>query len=165
MPTKLGGGVTFNLKLNQKVVLKTPPYVFEGGTPNINGACGLLASINYLNFLGYKALRLQTIKMHFFFKKSILNVYVKDLVFIPKLSSNYLFHKNPVFLFINNKHSHDVSHHLNLFNLAIRSGFQCNQPLIEGGLKTHTVSRASYCMYNCFRCIRGFILNLKRNNF
>jgi cysteine desulfurase/selenocysteine lyase len=55
-PTRFGGG-TVDRVTAEGFTLKGLPYRLEGGTPNISGAIGLGAAAEYLDALGWDALR------------------------------------------------------------------------------------------------------------
>lgn len=119
------------------------PYKFEPGTPNIAGAIGLGAAIDYLQAMGMEAIR--TIGRD-------LTEYAMDIlqdengvdVYGPKDTK----HRVELISFnIGNVHAHDVASILNDYGVAIRSGHHCAQPLMRR-LGVPATSRASMYVYN-----------------
>ena len=53
MPPFLGGGDMIKSVTFEKTLYNDLPYKFEGGTPDISGAIGLGAAIDYVNSLGF----------------------------------------------------------------------------------------------------------------
>ena len=51
-PMRYGGGANSRFDINGNVLLQVTPHKFEAGTPNIAGALGLAAAINYLSDIG-----------------------------------------------------------------------------------------------------------------
>ena len=55
MPPWQGGGSMINTVTFEETTYNEVPYRFEAGTPNIAGAVGLGAAIDYLNQIGFEA--------------------------------------------------------------------------------------------------------------
>lgn len=117
------------------------PWKFEAGTPNVEGAVGLSAAIDYLSKVG-----LSEIQKH----EEELSVYAMEKLneikgFKPVFNGTL---KNGVISFnMVGAHSHDVAYILDEFAVAIRSGHMCCQPLMRR-LGMQSIARASFYLYN-----------------
>lgn len=119
------------------------PYKFEAGTPNVAGAIGLAAAIDYLQRLGMENVRQHEIELTAYALEALGQV--KDLmIFGPRdpqirggvLSFNFL-----------DVHPHDVGTILDQEGVAIRAGHHCCQPLMKW-LDVPATARASFYIYN-----------------
>ena len=128
------------------------PQKFEAGTPNIAGAIGLGAAIDYL-----RALDLEAIANY----EQYLLTYATDAL---KALPGYKIigtaeHKVPVISFINDKiHSHDIGTIVDAEGIALRSGHHCAMPLMDF-YGVAATSRMSLSFYNTTeeidRCIKA----------
>lgn len=119
------------------------PWKFEPGTPNIAGAIGLGAAIDYLEKIG-----MQTIHEY---EQAI----VADL--LPKLQQiegltiygpqNPAEHTAVIAFNLDHLHPHDVASALDMQGIAVRAGHHCAQPLIKE-LGCFATARASFYFYN-----------------
>ncbi|MBI2137580.1 cysteine desulfurase [Candidatus Woesearchaeota archaeon] len=132
------------------------PWKFEAGTPNMAGAAGMSAAIDYLNRLGMDSV--------FSHGKGITAYAAKRLeeiggieVYGPPLSR-----KGAVISFnLRGVHPHDVSSILDSEGVAIRGGHHCAMPLM-GLLGVSGTSRASFYVYNTKGEVDIFIEALKK---
>ena len=119
----------------------TLPYKFEAGTPNIAGAIGLGAAIDYLETINLNACIQQ--------EKSITEYALKRLGEIPniKLIGNSKNRSSIISFTINNIHPHDIGTILNQKGIALRTGHHCTMPLMDFYKIPGTI-RASFAFYN-----------------
>ncbi len=120
-----------------------PPVKFEPGTPNIEGAIGLGAAVDYLSKLGMDNVRKheeRLVKHSFGMLGSIKGMHIygpKD----PKIKGGVISFN------LGDIHAHDMATLMDEDGIAIRSGHHCAQPLMER-LCIPGASRASYYIYN-----------------
>ncbi len=121
----------------------TLPWKYEAGTPNICGAVGLSAAIDYLEGIG-----LERVLAH---EKELLEYATERL---SSLDFVRLYGPEPeervgiVAFNVDGVHPHDVAQACDSFGVAIRSGHHCAQPLsVAIGAKQGT-ARASFYIYN-----------------
>lgn len=120
-----------------------PPVKFEPGTPNIEGAIGLGAAVDYLESIGMDNVRKheeQLVKYSLDMLGSIkgMNIYgPKD----PKIKGGVISFN------LADIHAHDMATLMDEDGIAIRSGHHCAQPLMER-LCIPGATRASYYIYN-----------------
>jgi len=118
------------------------PWKFEAGTPNIEGAIGLAAAIDYLQKVG-----MQSIREH---EKEITQYAIGKLSQVKGLQ--FYCPKNPdkqggvISFNVGDIHAHDLSSILDEEGIAIRSGHHCAQPLMEK-LGIASAARASFYFY------------------
>ena len=141
MPPYQGGGDMIRSVTFEKTEYNDPPYKFEAGTPNIAGAIGLGAAIDYVESVG-----LAEITAH---EGELLCHATGALAAIPGVrivgSSRQ---KAAVISFVvEGVHAHDVATILDREGIAVRAGHHCAQPVMERfGLAA--TARASFAMYN-----------------
>ena len=119
------------------------PWKFEAGTPNIEGAIGLGAAVDYLSNLG-----MQRIRLH---EKDITEYALHQLGTVKGMrlygTRNIEKRGGVVSFNLGDIHAHDVATVLDTQGIAIRSGHHCAQPLMER-LDVPATSRASFYIYN-----------------
>jgi cysteine desulfurase / selenocysteine lyase len=132
------------------------PWKFEAGTPNIEGAVGLGAAVQYLEGLG-----MNNVLCH---EKELTEYAVKRLGErrnITVYGPTDLSKKCGIIPFsVKGMSSHEAAGALNEFGIAIRSGFHCAQPLHEI-FKLESSARASFYIYNTKEEVDRFIEVLK----
>jgi cysteine desulfurase/selenocysteine lyase len=116
------------------------PHKFEAGTPNIAGAIGLGAAIDYLNAIGMDEIRGQ--------EEAITAYALERLAEISglKVLGTASERGGVISFLMEDVHPHDVSQFVDGEGVAIRAGHGCAQPLLRR-FGTHAVSRASFYVY------------------
>jgi cysteine desulfurase/selenocysteine lyase len=141
MPPWHGGGEMIVSVTLEKSSFKKPPHRFEAGTPNIAGAIGLAAAINYIEGIGR-----DTIFEH----DSELTRYAQErFADLPGMRILGPAGKRGAILgfVMDAAHPHDLTTFADQRGLALRGGHHCNQPLMRRfGLPGTT--RASFYFYN-----------------
>ena len=125
MPPWHGGGEMIVSVALEKSAFKKPPHRFEAGTPNIAGAIGLAAAIDYLDGIGRAAI---------FEHDSQLAQYAFDRV--NELPGTRVFgpaeERGALVGFVMEAaHPHDLTTFADQYGLALRGGHHCNQPLMR----------------------------------
>jgi len=141
MPPWQGGGDMILAVSFEKTVYNGLPYKFEAGTPDIAGAIGLGAAIDYLESLGMERIAAA---------EHALLVYANErLATVPGLRFvGTAPEKAAVVSFtIDRMHPHDLGTILDHEGVAIRTGHHCAMPVMEFyGLPA--TARASFAFYN-----------------
>jgi len=142
MPPYQGGGDMILSVTFEKTIFNALPYKFEAGTPNIEGAIGLGAAIEYLESLGPPEPRVA-------FERELLAHGTRVLSQIPGLRLiGTAADKAGVLSFtLDDVHPHDVGTILDGEGIAVRTGHHCAQPLMQRYGVDATV-RASLAFYN-----------------
>ncbi len=141
MPPWQGGGDMIRSVTFEKTTYNILPYKFEAGTPNIAGAIGLGAAIDYIGSLGIDA-----IEAH---ENDLLAYATERLTAIPGLRViGTAAEKAAVLSFtLEGVHPHDVGTVLDREGVAVRTGHHCAQPVMDF-FKIPATSRASFALYN-----------------
>ncbi|HKP92739.1 MAG TPA: cysteine desulfurase [Chthoniobacterales bacterium] len=136
-----GGGEMIVSVTLEKSVFKTAPHRFEAGTPNIAGAIGLAAAMDYLEAIGR-----DTLADH---DASLTNYAIERFAELPGMRIlGPAGERGAILGFVmNGVHPHDLTTFADQRGLALRGGHHCNQPLMRRfGLPGTT--RASFYFYN-----------------
>ena len=141
MPPYHGGGEMIVSVTLEKSAFKKAPHRFEAGTPNIAGAIGLAAAIDYIERIGRAAI--------FEHDAHLASYAIERLAELPGM--RILGPTSPrgalVGFVMEAAHPHDLTTFADQYGLALRGGHHCNQPLMRRfGLPGTT--RASFYFYN-----------------
>jgi cysteine desulfurase/selenocysteine lyase len=137
----MGGGEMIETVTFQKTTFNKLPYKFEPGTPNIAGAVGLGAAINYLNDLDREA-----VASH---EEDVLDYAVAKAKQTEglRIVGNAKHRAGVLSFVIDGTHPHDIGTLLDQQGVAVRTGNHCAMPIMERMGVSGTV-RASFAMYN-----------------
>jgi cysteine desulfurase / selenocysteine lyase len=141
MPPWQGGGDMILTVAIEQSTWNELPYKFEAGTPNISGAIGLGAALDYVRSLG-----LANIAAH---EHRLAARAGQELAAIPGLRIiGTAPGKAPVVSFVlADVHPHDIGTILDAEGVAVRTGHHCAMPVMEFfGLPA--TARASFACYN-----------------
>ncbi len=137
------GGEMIDFVYEQSATWKDLPWKFEAGTPNIAGAIGLAAAIDYLNEIGMEAIRCH--------EEALIAYIWPKLQAISGLTiygSQDVAKRTGLIAFnLDNLHPHDVATALDYEGIAVRAGHHCAQPLLKY-LQVAATVRASFYFYN-----------------
>lgn len=144
MPPYHGGGEMILSVSFDETVYNQLPYKFEAGTPNIAGAIGMGAAIDYMESVGVDA-----IEAH---EKALLDYSTAQLSAIEGVEiSGTAPQKAAILSFnISGAHPHDAGTILDQEGIAVRAGHHCAQPALES-LGVQATVRASFALYNTFK--------------
>jgi cysteine desulfurase/selenocysteine lyase len=136
-----GGGEMIVAVALEKSSFKKPPHRFEAGTPNIAGAIGLAAAIDYIEGIG---------RQEIFDHDVDLTTYaMKRLAELPgvRILGPSAPRGAAVSFVMDAAHPHDLTTFADQSGLALRGGHHCNQPLMKRFGVAGT-TRASFYFYN-----------------
>jgi cysteine desulfurase/selenocysteine lyase len=141
MPPYQGGGDMIRSVTFEKTLYNALPYKFEAGTPDIAGAIGLGAAIDYLTQLG--------IERAAEWERELLHEATHKLSAIAGVRVvGTAREKAGVLSFVlEGIHPHDIGTILDQEGVAIRTGHHCAQPVLER-LGLDATARASFAFYN-----------------
>ncbi len=136
-----GGGDMIRSVSFEETTYNDLPYKFEAGTPNIAGAVGLGAALDYVTNLGIDA-----IAAH---EQELLEVAVRNMSEIPGLRLiGTAKHKAGIVSFVmDGVHPHDIGTVVDSEGVAIRTGHHCTMPLMKR-YGVAATARASFALYN-----------------
>jgi cysteine desulfurase/selenocysteine lyase len=141
IPPWHGGGEMIVSVTLERSAFKKAPHRFEAGTPNIAGAIGLEAAIDYIEQIGRPAILAHDTELaHYAMER--LGELPGMRVLGPREERGAL-----VGFVMKSVHPHDLTTFADRYGLALRGGHHCNQPLMRRfGLPGTT--RASFYFYN-----------------
>jgi cysteine desulfurase/selenocysteine lyase len=136
-----GGGEMITSVTLEKTIYKKPPHRFEAGTPNIAGAVGLGAAIDYLEAIGREAIFEHDVQLTSYAMEKMAGLSGIRILGAPT-------NRAAVISFVmDSAHSHDVTTFADRRGLALRGGHHCNQPLMRK-FGVPGTARASFYFYN-----------------
>ncbi len=141
MPPFLGGGEMIETVSFEGTTFNTLPFKFEAGTPNIAGAIGLAAAIDYLAGLDRKGAAAHEVTLLAHTLELAAEVEGLRRIGTP-------IHSAGIFSFLlAGTHPSDLGMLLDQQGIAVRTGHHCAQPLMDRYGIPGT-ARASYAIYN-----------------
>lgn len=153
MPPYQGGGEMISQVSFTGTTFNALPAKFEAGTPNISGAVGLAAAIDYLTQHDMKAIR--HVEQTLLYQATEQLREINGLTIIGQAKD-----KAPVISFVlDNIHPHDIGTVFDHEGVAIRAGHHCAMPLMQRfGLPA--TARASFAIYNTPQDIEALVAAL-----
>ena len=141
LPPWHGGGEMIVSVTLEKSSFKKAPHRFEAGTPNIAGAIGLAAAIDYLEQIGRAEIFAHDSELAAYAARRLAEVPGMRL-FGPSEERGAL-----VGFVMEGVHPHDLTTFADQHGLALRGGHHCNQPLMKK-FGVPGTTRASFYFYN-----------------
>jgi cysteine desulfurase/selenocysteine lyase len=150
-----GGGDMIRSVTFERTTYNALPYRFEAGTPNIAGAVGLGAAVDYLRTIG-----MEHVEAH---EQQLLDYGQRALEQIPGVSIiGQAPNKLAVLSFtMDCAHPHDLGTIADMEGVAIRTGHHCAQPVMER-FDVPATARASLGIYNTTDDIDALVRALHR---
>lgn len=141
MPPWQGGGEMIRTVRFDHSTYADPPHRFEAGTPNVGGAIGLHAAVQYLASIGMEALADAEDRMLHYALARLLEVPGLRLVGEPDRRVGVISFE------VEGIHPHDLGTLLDHSGVAIRTGHHCAMPVMEH-YGVPATARASFGLYN-----------------
>ena len=156
MPPYHGGGEMIKTVTFEHTTYNVPPFRFEAGTPNIAGAIGLSAAVDFMNRVGVEdiashedeLLKHATSKMQ----------EIDEVIFIGQAKNK----AGAISWVTKGVHHYDLGTFLNNFGIASRTGHHCAQPLMDRFGVVGT-TRVSFAIYNTIEEVDIFVEALKKS--
>jgi len=141
IPPWHGGGEMIVSVTLEKSAFKKAPHRFEGGTPNIAGAIGLAAAIDYIEQIGRSAI--------FEHDAQLTGYAMERFSELPGMRVlGPTDQRGAIIGFVmDTAHPHDLTTFADQYGLAMRGGHHCNQPLMRR-FSVPGTTRASFYFYN-----------------
>jgi cysteine desulfurase / selenocysteine lyase len=155
MPPWQGGGDMILTVSIEQTTYNDLPWKFEAGTPNIAGAIGLGAALEYVESIGR-----ERIASH---EQMLLRLATAQLAALPRLR---LIGTAPVKAAVlsftmDGVHPHDIGTILDSEGIAVRTGHHCAMPIMERfGLAA--TARASFALYSRAEDIERLVAGLRK---
>jgi len=136
-----GGGDMIKSVSFEETIYNDLPYKFEAGTPHIEGAIGLGATIDYLNEIGMDRIAAYEKELLEYGEEALRSIEGLRLIGTAP-------NKASVMSFVMDEaHPHDIGQILDEEGVAVRAGHHCAQPVMTRyGLPA--TARASIAFYN-----------------
>ena len=138
-----GGGEMIQIVERDQSSWAAVPHKFEAGTPNIAGAIGMGAAVDYLSNIGIEAIAIH--------ESEIMAYAMAQLSLVPCLrmfGPSSLDDRSAVISFtMGDAHPHDISTILDTEGVAIRAGHHCAQ-LVMKHFGVSATARASFYLYS-----------------
>jgi cysteine desulfurase / selenocysteine lyase len=150
LPPYQGGGEMILNVTFQKSTWKSAPHRFEAGTPDISGAVGLHAAMDYLDQLGRTKIAEHDQELGAYAYEKLAGL--KGL----RLFGPHIGRAGVVSFLLQEVHAHDVVTVADQWGVALRGGHHCNQPLMHK-LGVESTARASFYFYNTTQEIDRFV--------
>jgi len=145
-----GGGEMISSVWLESSTWNEIPHKFEAGTPNIAGAIGLGAAVDYLNTIGMVPITL--------YEQDLTTYALEKMNAIPEV---VIYGAAPerggvISFNLGDVHPHDLAHFLDQQGIAVRAGHHCAQPIMRK-LNIAATTRISVYFYNTRQEIDYFI--------
>jgi cysteine desulfurase / selenocysteine lyase len=146
-PCEYGGDMIEEVSI-EKTTFASVPNKFEAGTPPIAEAIALGAAIEYIQEFDHNNLEEKERELVQYTRENLGDI--QDIVLVSNkdaLSIVTFYHKKV--------HAHDIAQMLGQYNICIRAGHHCAQPL-HTLLNISATCRVSFGMYNTKRDVDAF---------
>ena len=155
MPPWQGGGEMILTVDFDKTTFNALPYRFEAGTPNITGAVGLGAAVDYLSRIDFAALAAHEAALLEHATERVAEI--EGLRIIGTAAE-----KASVLSFvIDDIHAHDVGTIVDGAGVAVRTGHHCAMPVMDR-FGVPATARASFALYNNEDDVDQLIVGLRQ---
>ena len=156
LPPYQGGGDMILTVSFDRTTYNALPYKFEAGTPNITGAVGLGAAIDYLERIDFGALAAHEHAL-------LEHATGRLLAEIPgaRLIGTARDKASVLSFVVDGIHAHDLGTIVDREGVAIRTGHHCAMPVMER-FGVAATARASFALYNDRSDVDRLMAGLKR---
>ncbi len=156
MPPFLYGGSMIDFVTEQTSEYKTGAEKYEGGTLDAAAIYSLKLAIDFVNTIGWSAMHSYLQELDGYLLKKLRSLDFVELYHVDAAE------RLPVVAFnVRNVHSHDTAYILNEYNVMVRSGHHCTQPLMKF-MGVHSCCRASLGLYNTKEDIDRLVEGLEK---
>ena len=156
IPIRFGGGMVLDVD-KKTYELAEVPECFEGGTPDVAGAVGLAAAIDYLDDYGMENVRKHEIELTSYAIEKLRTV--KGLWILGPHNPDV--RTGLISFVIDGIHSHDVASILDSEGIAVRSGMHCAMNLHKN-MQISSSTRASFYIYNTLEDIDKLLAGIEK---
>jgi len=141
MPPYQGGGDMISSVTFEKTTYNVVPYKFEAGTPDIAGAIGLGAALQYISNLGMDKVAAHGHELLAYATEAVGAIPGVRLIGTARERAGVLS------FMLDGVHPHDLGTILDREGIAIRTGHHCAQPVMDR-FGIPATARASFAVYN-----------------
>ena len=155
MPPYQGGGDMIRSVTFEKTEYNDLPYKFEAGTPNIAGAIGLGAALDYVRHVGVEAIDAHERELLAYATQRVTKIPGLRIIGTAKDKAGILSFT------LEGVHAHDVGTILDHDGVAIRAGHHCAMPVMAQFGVAGT-ARASFALYNTREEVDALVAGIER---
>ena len=155
MPPYQGGGDMIKTVTLEKTVYNELPFKFEAGTPDIAGAIGLAAAIQYVTNIGIERIHQTEAALMQYAMEQLQKI--EGLRFIGQARER----SGVISFLLGSAHPFDTGELLDKQGIAVRTGHHCCQPVMDIYGIPGTV-RASFAFYNTPQEIDALVTGLEK---
>jgi len=155
MPPYQGGGDMIRSVTFEKTEYNDIPYKFEAGTPNIAGAVGLGAALDYVRHAGIEAIDAHERELLADATERVMRIPGVRIIGTAKDKAGILSFT------LDGVHAHDVGTILDHEGVAIRAGHHCAMPVMTQFGVAGT-ARASFALYNTREEVDALVAGIER---
>ncbi|SEM56239.1 cysteine desulfurase / selenocysteine lyase [Chitinophaga rupis] len=155
MPPYQGGGDMIKTVTFAKTIYNELPYKFEAGTPDVSGAIGLAAALNYLQQVGLEKIQQ--------YEEQLIEYALQALQQVPgiRFIGQAAHRSGAISFLVDDIHPYDLGELLDKQGIAVRTGHHCTEPLMDLFKIPGTV-RASLSFYNTFEEVDKLVAAVNR---
>jgi len=155
MPPYQGGGDMIKTVTFAKTIYNELPYKFEAGTPDVSGAIGLAAALNYLQQVGLEKIQQ--------YEEQLMEYALQALQQVPgiRFIGQAAHRSGAISFLVDDIHPYDLGELLDKQGIAVRTGHHCTEPLMDLFKIPGTV-RASLSFYNTFEEVDKLVAAMNR---
>ncbi|HEV9035540.1 MAG TPA: SufS family cysteine desulfurase [Puia sp.] len=143
LPPYQGGGEMIKTVTFEKTTYNDLPYKFEAGTPDMAGAIGLAAAIDYVQNLGLRNIHAAEVSLMSYALDTLHEI--EGLRLIGNAAADG--RAGVISFLVGDIHPFDMGEVLDKQGIAVRTGHHCAQPVMDRYCIPGTV-RASLAIYN-----------------
>lgn len=155
MPPYQGGGDMIKTVTFEKTIYNVLPFKFEAGTPDVSGAIGLGAAIDYVNSIGLDVIGAAEDELLTYALAKLADV--EGIQFIGNAAERSCV----VSFLLEGIHPYDLGELLDKQGIAIRTGHHCTEPVMDF-FGIPGTCRASFAFYNTKEEIDLLVAGIKR---
>lgn len=141
MPPYQGGGEMIKMVSFERSIYNDVPHKFEAGTPNIAGAVGLGATVDYLETVGMENIAAYEAELLDRATERLLQVEGLQIIGTAANKAGVISFK------LDGVHPHDIGTIVDTHGVAIRTGHHCAMPVMDF-FNVPATARASLAFYN-----------------
>ena len=141
LPPFMGGGDMIRSVTFERSTWNELPHKFEAGTPNIAGAIGLGAALDYITSIGLSEITQHEHELLAYATEVVSDVPGVRLIGTARRKASI------VSFVLDGVHPHDIGTVVDREGVAIRTGHHCAQPVMDR-FGVPATARASLAMYN-----------------
>lgn len=155
LPPYQGGGDMIKTVTFEKTIYNELPYKFEAGTPDVSGAIGLGAAIDYVNSIGLDAIQIAEHELLSYGLEKLGEI--EGIQFIGNAAER----SGVISFLLEGIHPYDLGELLDKQGIAIRTGHHCTEPVMDF-FGIPGTCRASFAFYNTKEEIDLLVAGIKR---